>query len=236
MYKVLITTSGTGSRLKELTRNTNKALIPLAGQPIIDSIIASYKPDVELVFTLGYCGDQVREYVSKKYPDRPISFLKVDPYEGEGSSLGYSMLQAKDLLQCPFIFHCNDTIVRGALPSPELSNWDAVSRGNDPQIFNAESYSSVLIKDGNISEMQMKGAARFDSFHIGLVGIKDFAVFWQALEYLYQENPKDTTLNDCAAIRVMLKKGCVFQPVSITEWYDTGNLVTLQNARERLKT
>jgi glucose-1-phosphate thymidylyltransferase len=234
MFKVLITTSGTGSRLQKFTDNTNKSLISVKGRYVIDYIIELYPNSVELVITLGYFGDKVQEYISKKYPDRNITFINVTPYEGKGSSLGYSMLQAREHLQCPFIFHCNDTIVRGNIPSPEKNNWDGVSLGNDTETFNTHSFSSVLITDKEITTMQLKDAPRADALHIGLVGIKDYQDFWRILNTLYRDNPQDNTLNDCAVIIRMLKIGKIFHPVFFNHWYDTGNLKNLENAKKSL--
>jgi len=235
MYKVLITTSGTGSRLKGLTQNTNKSLVEVGGKKVIEYIIDQYNPLLELVITIGYFGDKVKKYVTQKYPERKITFVTVSPFEGTGSSLGYSMLQAKDYLQCPFVFHCNDTIVEKDIPSPEFTNWNGVSKGNDPAIFNTENYSSVLVKDSMVTALQMKGAEKFDSFHIGLVGIKDFEEFWKILGELYFKNPTDSTLNDCAAIIIMLQKGIIFKALNFDIWHDTGNLMSLENAQKSLK-
>lgn len=233
-YKVLITTSGTGSRLGDLTKYTNKSLVLLRNKPIINYIVESYPKEIELVFTLGYYGDKVKEYLIKQYPDRKLTFVVVDKYQGEGSSLGYSLLQAKNKLQCPFIFHCNDTIVVGDIPSPEYFNWNGGSKGLDPEIFNTNFLSSYTIKDGNIKVMNRKGAIEWDLFHIGLVGLKDYHAFWEALETRYIENPNDSSLNDCAAMQVMVNKGIKFKAINFERWFDTGNPNSLAHAEKYL--
>ena len=108
-YKVLITTSGLGSRLGDLTKYTNKSLVRVGKKPTLSYIIEAYPDDVELVITVGHFGDHVRQFVKLAYPERKINFVDVDKYQGEGSSLGYSMLCAQNQLQCPFIFHAGDT-------------------------------------------------------------------------------------------------------------------------------
>jgi NDP-sugar pyrophosphorylase family protein len=110
-YKVLITTSGVGSRLGDLTKYTNKCLVRVGKKPAISYIVEAYPKEVELVVTVGYFGEQVKDFLTLAYPERKITFIEVDKYEGEGSSLGYSMLKAKDELRCPFIFHAADTII-----------------------------------------------------------------------------------------------------------------------------
>lgn len=234
MYKVLITTSGTGSRLGKLTATTNKSLITIGNKRVIDRIISSYDSNIPLVITLGYYGDKVQDYVNSTYPDRHITFVLVGPYEGPGSSLGYSLLSAKNDLQCPFIFHCNDTIVDDPIPTPEKENWDGISLGSNPDIFNTTHYSSVIINNNQITNLQPKGAKSFDGFHIGIVGIKDYKAFWTYLEKEYEKNPNDTTLNDCSAITLMLKEGIPFRGVHFKNWIDTGNPVSFEEANRLL--
>ena len=53
-YKVLITTSGIGSRLGNLTEYTNKGLVRVGKKPSISYIIESYPEDVEFVVHSGY--------------------------------------------------------------------------------------------------------------------------------------------------------------------------------------
>jgi len=230
MYKILITTSG--SRLGELTAKTNKSLVLLNKRPVINYIVDLYSPDIESVITLGYFGYKIRDYLIKAYPGRKFTFVWVDKYQGDGSSLGYSMLRAKDKLQCPFIFHCNDTIIKGSLPSPEKFNWNGGSKGLDPELFNTKYLSSFTIKDGYMKQMNRKGASEWDLFHIGLVGLKDYKDFWSALGKLYNANPNDSSLNDCAAMQLMVNKGIKFKAIELKKWYDTGNLANLNFTRD----
>ncbi len=86
-YKVLLTTSGLGSRLGNLTKFTNKGLVRVGDKPIISHIIESYPIDVEFVVTLGHYGSHVHQYLTLAHPERKIQFVEIDNYMGEGSSL-----------------------------------------------------------------------------------------------------------------------------------------------------
>jgi NDP-sugar pyrophosphorylase family protein len=55
-YKLLITTSGVGSRLGDITKYTNKSLIKVGSKPVISHIVDLYPEDIEIVVTLGYFG------------------------------------------------------------------------------------------------------------------------------------------------------------------------------------
>lgn len=229
-YKVLITTSGTGSRLKELTKNKNKVLIDIAGRPAIDYILQKYPDDISLVITLGYKGNQVQKFLKEKYPNKIFEFVGVDKYQGPGSSLGYSMLCAKENLQCPFIFHACDTIVDDEIPPVVDKNWVAGYKTGD-----SIHYRTLNIKNNKVIWINDKGAKNFDYIHIGLVGVADYQMFWKSMEDLYGENPNDETLNDTFAINQMLEKNLKFDFRPSLTWYDTGNPQALRQTIRRYK-
>ena len=105
IHKVLITTSGIGSRLGEITDFNNKSLVRIGNKPVISHIIESYPSDTNFVITLGHFGSHVKQFLLLAYPEKKIEFVEVDKFKGKGSSLGYSILLAEDLLKFRFIFH-----------------------------------------------------------------------------------------------------------------------------------
>ncbi len=62
-HKVLITTSGLGSRLGNLTDYTNKCLVRVADKPAISYIVESYPKDTKFIITLGHYGNHVRQFL-----------------------------------------------------------------------------------------------------------------------------------------------------------------------------
>ena len=229
-YKVLITTSGIGSRLGELTRNTNKALVKVAGKPAIDYILNRYPRDMEFVVTVGYLKEQVIGYLKENFADRKFIFAEVDKFDGPGTSMGYSMLQARKYLACPFIIQCNDTLVFEPIPSPAEGNWNGGTQGPS-----AAAYTSFkIMPDGFIGKIADKGAGKYDLLHIGFVGIKDFQIFWESLDELYQKNPNDSVLNDTRAMNLMMDKGAKFRPVEYKLWLDIGNPEALKRTEAHL--
>ena len=223
-YKVLITTSGTGSRLKELTSFTNKSLVRIGGKPAISHIVEGYPVETQFVVTLGHFGNQVKDFLSLAYPERHFEYVEVKNFEGPGSSLGRSMLDAQHLLQCPFIFHACDTIVSQPVPHPD-KNWIGGFKGND-----TSQYASWMVREGRLS-LNEKGSDNADYLHIGLVGIYDFKIFWESLADLFVKNPANHTLNDCQALSKMIEKGSAVDMVEFLSWYDIGNVEALGNAR-----
>lgn len=231
-YKVLITTSGLGQRLGDLTKYTNKSLIRIGKKPAISYIIEAYPKDIELVITIGHFGQQIKDFVKIAYPERKVTFVDVDKYQGPGSSLGYSMIQAKKYLQCPFIFHCNDTIVTEPIPAPD-KNWNGGFKGKT-----SANYSTFTISKNGVGQINDKGALEYDFIHIGLVGIREYQSFWYNLESLYlgsiYKDQADTSLNDCTVINVMIGEGKNFAVKEFKTWLDIGNADGLNQARQKL--
>jgi len=232
-YKVIITTSGTGSRLKELTKSTNKALIDINGRATIEYILDKYDKSIPLVVTIGYLADQITEYFKTHHQDRDITFVKIDPFEGPGSSLGYSLLQAEPFVQCPFIFHACDTIVTEDIPLPD-HNWAAAFPVAPNQ--DVSQYRTHKKESAQLVKINDKGVPGYNAVHIGLTGILDYQSFWKNLRNLYEKRPKeDTSLSDVHVIEAMLNEGIKFESIDLPSWLDTGNLEALNQTIAILK-
>jgi choline kinase len=228
-HKVLITTSGLGSRLGNLTDKTNKCLVRITDKPSISYIIESYPEDTQFVISLGYKGDLVKQFLTLAYPNIDFTFVEVDKYDGEGSSLGYSILQCKNELQCPFIFHASDTILTNTT-LPNLSdNWMAGSFKED-----ASHYRTLLVKGGKIDKVNEKGEINYDSLYIGLAGIKDYFNFFEILEDLVKNTGGD--LSDVhVIIKMMQHTPFKYAEVALEDWFDVGNVSELNRTREALE-
>ena len=227
-YKVLITTSGVGSRLGEATQYTNKALIAIGPKPVISYIIEAYPKETRFVITLGHFGRLVKDYLRIAYPQRSFTFVEVDPHQGRGSSLGFSMLQAEKNLQEPFIYHASDTIVKQRIPAPQ-KNWIGGFAGQG-----SSNYTSFNLLNGKIQKIMDKGILDPDYLHIGLVGVYDFRKFWKSLKKLYKNNTFKESLSDYHVLNDLIEDGTDINIQEFTTWYDTGNTEPLIKARQEL--
>ena len=84
-YRVLITTSGLGSRLGALTDYTNKSLIRVGDKPAISYIVESYPSDTKFIISLGHFGSHIKQFLKLAYPTYDFTFVEIDKYKGEGS-------------------------------------------------------------------------------------------------------------------------------------------------------
>lgn len=226
-YKVLITTSGLGSRLGELTDYTNKSLIRVADKPVISYIIESYPDNVEFVISLGYFGSHVKQFLDLTYPNRKFIYVEVDKYKGDGSSLGYSILKCKNELQCPFIFHTSDTIINEYKCIVPNINYIITSYKQD-----SAQYRTVKLNADKVIHINEKGELIFDSSYVGICGIFNYELFFDILENLN----KTQDISDVHVINKMLSEVNFYNKnVAENNWYDTGNTTELIRTKKSFK-
>ena len=228
-YKVLITTSGLGSRLGELTDYTNKCLVRITDKPAISHIIESYPKDTKFLITLGHFGSYVKQFLELSYPDHNFKFLEIDKYKGEGSSLGYSILKCEDELKCPFIFHASDSIIQNY--KHIIPNYNYVICADKKE---SSQYRTVNTSNNKLIKINEKGALGFNISYIGVAGIKDFQLFFHKLKHIINNNHQDTA--DVHAINLMLNEAD-FTSIIINEndWFDIGNTTELIRTRKSFK-
>jgi len=232
-YKILITTSGIGSRLGNLTDYTNKCLVRISNKPAISHIIESYPLGSQYVITLGHYGDLVKQFLTLTYPEHDFTFVQIDNYKGERSSLGYSILQAKKYLDCPFIFNACDTI---------LSDNTAILKATDSGTNfcmgdvreDVSQYATLLTSGDKTLEIKRKGEMNYDYAYIGICGIKDYGLFFDLLEQTYNSDPYDSTLHEGRIINKMIKYSN-FDFIRTSSWLDIGNVGELEKTRKHFK-
>ena len=125
MYTVCIQAAGVGSRLT-ICDGLHKSLIPINKKSIISRIIDLYPSGSEFIILVGYRKEQIKSFIDITYPNLNVQYVEIKKFRGVGSGPGYSLLQAKNHLNRPFIFMACDTIV---FERPPLlsENWIGIS-------------------------------------------------------------------------------------------------------------
>lgn len=224
IYKVLIPTAGTGSRLLKETENINKSLVLINNKPIISYIIEKFPLNIEIVIALGYKGDLVKQYLNIAHPKNKFKFVNVSKYTGKDSGLGLSIYECKTHLQCPFIFFSCDTFIQEKkIPLPN-KNWIGYSNTYNPKL-----YRTIGLKKNKLTKIynKQKKGGNFD--YIGLSGIYDYRSFWKTID-----KSKNVLLNgEIEGLNAIKEKkifGYKFR------WSDCGSLKSLNKLRnEKLK-
>ena len=240
MYKVCIQAAGVGSRLS-ICNGLHKSLIPINKKSILSRIIDLYPTKTEFIILVGYKKEQIKAFLDITYPNFNIQYVEIKKFQGVGSGPGYSLLQAKKFLNCPFIFMACDTIVLEKPPLP-LENWIGVS--NSPtceeyliaEVHQNKVFSYYDKKDKEfIYKNSLKYANKknemFDAF-IGLAGIYDHKIFWDALK-------KDSQLSKGEIQVTNGLKALIQKPTNTTvktfTWIDTGTNKSYSSARKYFK-
>ena len=233
-YKVLITTSGLGSRLGDLTDYTNKSLVRVGNKPTLSYIIESYPSDTDFVITLGHYADYVKQFIEISYPNLNFEFAYVDNYSGPGSSLAYSILQAENFLQCPFIFHPCDTILKNnEILHHTFNNVRNFCVGAKKD--NTSQYTTLITDKKKVIEIKNKGEINYDFAYTGISGIKNYKIFWKKLKNIYNSDKLNSSLFEGTVINEMLKT-VEFELFETKSWFDTGNTRELEKTRKHFST
>jgi NDP-sugar pyrophosphorylase family protein/mannose-6-phosphate isomerase-like protein (cupin superfamily) len=216
---VLILAAGIGSRLKNLTKNINKALLPINNKAIISYIIDKFPNEYEFVVALGYKGESLKEYCLLNYPNHKFTFVNINNFDQEGSGPGYSALQCKQHLQRPFYFVVADCIIDSKMPHLD-GNWLGVYPTSYP-----EKYSTADVDENdNILKFVNKDTQGYDNAFIGLASIWDFDIFWSELE-------SNTQNGEIVSAFKNPDKYPSFKAKHL-KWLDTGNLDDLNRTKE----
>jgi NDP-sugar pyrophosphorylase family protein/mannose-6-phosphate isomerase-like protein (cupin superfamily) len=215
---VLILAAGLGTRLESLTKEINKALLPINNRAIISHIIDKFPKEYEFVVAIGYKGELVKEYCKLVFPNHKFTFVEIDNIDGEGSGPGYSALKCKEYLQRPFYITTCDCIIDSPIPHLD-GNWLGVQPTSYP-----EKYSTILVDGENIVKYSNKSVEGYDLAFIGLAGIWDYKIFWEKLE-------KSINNGELVSAFESPLEYPTFK-IKKLKWLDTGNLDDLNKSKQ----
>ena len=223
--KICILTAGKGSRMGIVDNNINKALLPIKDKAIISNIIEYFSPDDEFVIGLGYCGQQVRDYLTVAYPDRLFHFVNIKNYEGPGSGPGFSLLSCKEHLMEPFYFIPCDCLFDADLQSVPTGNWVGTKKVDSSQ---SKNYCNFLVKDSIV--INIKDKEECDENYLAFTGflhVKDYEIFWKSLENTLTVKGEHQISNGLSG----LIDGPGLFAVEMN-WTDLGDLEKYENAKK----
>jgi glucose-1-phosphate thymidylyltransferase len=224
--KAIILVAGAGTKLRPHTYTQPKALMPIAGKPILSFIVNQLLSGGihEFIFVVGYLGEKIQEYITNTYPHLQCRFV----YQTERKGTGHGILMAKDILDNEDVFVAlGDTIcdfdIQEVIQSP--FSMLGVKKVDDPRSFGV----AELSEDGFISHVIEKPAIpRSNMALVGLYKIKESQVLFECLQYIIDaniHNNGDFNLTD--ALDCMLKKGIELKSFRVKHWYDCGRKETL---------
>ena len=225
--KVIIPVAGLGSKLRPHTHTQPKALVPVAGKPILSHIVdtlieAGLK---EFIFITGYLGVKIEEYIRGNYPDINKTFILQEPREGTG----HAVFLARDLISDndELIIALGDTIFDVQL-NDLLSAKESllgVKKVGDPRNFGvAEMDENGFIK----SVIEKSPIPKSNLALVGLYKIRESKMLMTSIDYIISKNLRtqgEYHLTD--AIMHMISSGARFRSFPVENWYDCGSKESL---------
>jgi len=230
--KVIIPAAGIGSRLRPHTYSAPKALLHVAGKPILGHILDRVigLPDLEeILIVTGFLGDQIQEYVDDHYQAR-VRYV----HQQELKGLGYAVhLAAEHVDNEQLLVLLGDTILETDFthflePGKDVLG---VQEVRDPQRFGI-----VEVNEGRISRLVEKPDTPSSNLAVvGIYGITNTGLLKKCLNEVVQRG--STTRGEIQitdALQMMVDHGSVMVPHTVRGWFDCGKLETLLQTNRHL--
>ncbi len=221
--KVIIPVAGIGSKLRPHTHTQPKALVPVAGKPIlshiVDNLIEAGIRD--FIFIIGYLGNKVEDYIKSHYPGIETRFILQEPREGTGHAVWLTrhLIDEKDEV----IIALGDTIfdvqLRDIIHQPD--SMLGVKKVDDPRNFGV----AELDENGFIRNLVEKPPIPKSNLAlVGLYKIREGKKLMEAIGEIVEQNHRtygEFHLTD--GIMRMIEKGAMIRTFPVENWYDCGN-------------
>lgn len=236
--KLIIPLAGYGSRLRPHTYTKPKPLLNVAGKPILQHILDSFKPIKfsEVIFITGPMKEKIEQFVKEKYSFK-ARFIPQEKMNGSGSAV----YLAKEYVNEDVIVLFSDTLFdidfkkfKKAINDKNVDGLIWVREVEDYQRF------GVVVTDsgGVITRMVEKPKEPISKLaNIGMYYVKDSWAMFRAIEYLFENKiimNGEYFFTD--ALALMVKSGKRFLAPEVKQWLDCGTFETLlETNRELLK-
>ncbi|MSR71489.1 MAG: nucleotidyltransferase family protein [Candidatus Taylorbacteria bacterium] len=95
--KAIIVAAGKGTRMKHLTEKVPKPMLVVAGKNLIEHKLDALPFSIKnIVITVGYLGEKIKEYFGDNYGDKSITYIEELTLQGTGYSVHVSRDHLKD--------------------------------------------------------------------------------------------------------------------------------------------
>ena len=223
--KAILPVAGVGSRLRPHTHTVPKALVHVAGKPILGHILDSLQPAGidEVVLVVGYLGEQVVDYVKNTYD------LRVQVVEQEERlGLGHAIFLTRECVQEgePVLIVLGDTIVQADLASVLQRGVTAIGVR---EVDNPSNFGVVQLEGGRIQKLMEKPQEPPTNLAVvGVYYIQNSSLLFHSLEEIIAQDIRtggELQLTD--GLQKMIDAGEPMEVFNVDDWLDCGNPETL---------
>ena len=224
--KVVIPVAGVGTRLRPQTHTIPKALLTVAGKPILGHILDDVLPlgPKEIVLVIGYMGDRVVEYIERDYKGIPVRFVAQEERKG----LGHAIWMTRESLSegSPALVILGDTIFEADLAGVVRKG---VSSLGVMEVADPRRFGIVILEGGHAKRLVEKPDNPESNLALtGVYFFRDAGLLGSCLDQLMARDIKtkgEYQLTD--ALQLMLDQGEKMTTFPLEGWYDCGKPETL---------
>jgi glucose-1-phosphate thymidylyltransferase len=230
---VIIPLAGFGTRLRPHTYSKPKPLINVAGKPVLGHILDKLiNEDLQnVVFIVGYLGDQIEQYVKTAYPNIKGHYIEQKELNGQAPAI----LLARQVVQGPTFIVFVDTLADAdvaALAQEKSDGVIYVKEVEDPRRFGVVK----LDEQGYISRFIEKPADTSNRLAvIGMYYVKDVQALMRCCQELMERNIKTKDEYFLAdAFNLMIDSGSKLRAQTVDVWLDCGKPETVLDTNRYL--
>ncbi len=231
--KAIIPAAGIGTRLRPHTYTLPKALLYVAGKPIISHILDDVVPlaPSSIVLIVGYKGELIEQFVRKQYPKLNVDFV----FQEERRGIGHAVDLTRRVADTgePLLIVLGDTIIKTDLEKvvAQPTNVLGVKEVDDPRRFGV-----AEVANGRITKLVEKPKDPVSNLAlVGLYYLVDGAPLFASIRETIDRNI--TTNNEYQitdALQLMIGRGAQFAPFAIDEWFDCGKPEAMLETNRKL--
>lgn len=220
--KIIIPVAGIGSKLRPHTHTQPKALVPVAGKPIlshiVDNLVSSGFND--FIFVIGYLGDKIEDYIKSKYPSLKSTFIVQEPREGTGHAVWLTRDHAD--VNDELLIVLGDTIIdfdlRSLLSQP--NSMLGVKKVDDPRQFGV----AETDEHGIIARVSEKPTIPKSNLAlVGIYYIKNCGRLMDALSHIIKNDMRHNgEYHLTNGIQRMITQGEHIGTFQVGNWFDCG--------------
>ncbi len=222
--KIVIPMAGFGTRMRPHTWSKPKQLIQIANSTMLGHVLDMLgtlpaEMPRELIFILGYLGEQVQEYMAREYPGLHVHYV----WQREMRGQSHAIYQCKHLLGGPMLMVFADTYVDTDLGFLADEGAEAVAWTKevpDPRRLGV----AVLDPHGWVRGLVEKPATTENK--LAVVGCYYFADSLALLAAIEEQMRRDVQLRGeyflADAVNIMLARGLRMRVQPVGAWLDAG--------------
>lgn len=231
--KVVILLGGYGTRMRPHTWSRPKPLLNVAGNTVLGHILDEMRDITteEVIFVVGYKGDQIEGWVRRHYPHLNSHFVVQEQALGQA----HAVWLCRDFLdKGEVVIAFGDGIIQADF-AHFASDGDAtflVQEIEDPRSFGVV----ALDPDGYVSRFVEKPpTAEHKLAVVGINWFRDAAHLRQAIDIVLAEGRKTKGEYFMAdAYQVLLEQGAKFRTAPVAYWLDAGSPDNILNTNREL--